>query len=92
MSDRFLYVYIMKERPDEVRRVVPRHVGYWHGLELPDYLGGPFGDHSGGAISFKAENRIGAERLVAGDPFVVAEVLKESWLKEWRPEQGTAGM
>ena len=59
------------------------HVAYWHGLVLPGYLGGPFADRSGGSISFEAESRLKAKRLVASDPFVVADLLSESWLKEW---------
>ncbi len=86
MSDRFLYVYFMKDQPDRVRQVAPQHVGYWHGLKLPNYLGGPFADRSGGSISFLAETRREAEQLVAGDPFVVADLLSESWLKQWQVE------
>ena len=86
MSDRFLYVYFMRDHPDQIGQVVPEHVGYWHDLELPGYLGGPFADRSGGSISFKANSRDEAERLVAGDPFVVVDLIRESWLKEWRIE------
>jgi uncharacterized protein YciI len=49
-------------------------------------LGGPFIDRSGGSISFDAENRLEAERLVDGDPFVAADLVSESWLKEWQIE------
>ena len=84
MSERFLFVYFMREQANRVGQVAPHHAGYWHGLELPGYLGGPFIDGSGGSISFGAENRFEAERLVAGDPFVVADLLSESWLKEWQ--------
>jgi uncharacterized protein YciI len=86
MSDRFLFVYFMKNQPDRVREVAPEHVHYWHGLELPGYVGGPFGDRSGGSISFKAVNRVEAEKLVGGDPFVAADLLSDRWLKEWHTE------
>lgn len=86
MSDRFLFVYFMREQQDRVGQVAPEHVRYWHDLELPGYLGGPFSDRSGGSISFEAENRLEAERLVAGDPFVAADLLTESWLKQWQVE------
>jgi len=86
MSDRFLFVYFMKKRPEQIGQVVPQHIAYWHGLDLPGYLGGPFADHSRGSISFEAENSLEAERLVAGDPFVVADLLNESWLKQWQTE------
>ncbi len=86
MSDRFLFVYSMREQPDRIEQVAVQHAGYWNGLDLPGYLGGPFADRSGGGISFEAENRLEAKRLVASDPFVVADLLSESWLKEWRIE------
>lgn len=86
MSDRFLYVYFMREQPDQIREAAPMHVAYWHGLELPGYLGGPFADRSGGSISFEVENRLEAEELVAGDPFVTADPISESWLKQWQIE------
>ncbi len=86
MSDRFLYVYLMREQPDRIEQVAPQHAGYWNGLDLPGYLGGPFADRSGGSISFEAENRLEAKRLVASDLFVVADLLSETWLKEWQLE------
>jgi hypothetical protein len=76
----------MREQPDQIREVAPLHVDYWHGLELPGYLGGPFADRSGGSISFEVENRLEAEELVAGDPFVTADLISERWLKQWQIE------
>lgn len=70
MSDRFLYVYFMRDRPDRIGQVVPEHIHYWQGFELPGQPGGPFAHHSGGSISFEAGNRLEAEQSVAGDPFV----------------------
>jgi hypothetical protein len=37
-----------------VREVAPKHAAYWHELRLPEYVGGPFADRSGGLISFEA--------------------------------------
>jgi hypothetical protein len=45
---RFLYFYLMRDAPDRVRAVAPEHAAYWRELGLPDYLGGPFVDRSGG--------------------------------------------
>lgn len=81
-----MYVYFMRDQPDRIGEVVPQHVRYWRDLDLPGYLGGPFGDRSGGSISFEADGRGEAERLVAGDPFVAAGLIGESWLKEWQIE------
>jgi len=47
-------------------------------------MGGPFSDFSGGLISFQAENQNKAQGLVSGDPFVVKELLKNTWIKEWK--------
>lgn len=41
MSDRFLFVYLMTEQPDRIEQVAVQHAGYWNGLDLPGYLGGP---------------------------------------------------
>jgi uncharacterized protein YciI len=83
---RVLYVYFMKDEPELVRDVAPRHAAYWHDLNLSGYLGGPFSDRSGGCISFVAESETEAERLVSGDPFVGADLLSDSWLKIWQIE------
>jgi uncharacterized protein YciI len=76
----------MRDRPDVVRDVAPRHAQYWRDLDLPGYMGGPFADRSGGSISFLTGSHVEAEELVADDPFVAADLLSESWLKEWRVE------
>jgi uncharacterized protein YciI len=86
MSSRFLYWYFMRDQPDLVRDVVPQHVRYWHDLNLPGYLGGPFTDRSGGSISFVAVSYLEAEELVDADPFVASDLLSERWLKEWHVE------
>jgi hypothetical protein len=59
------YVYFIKDDPDRVQAVVPEHAAYSRGLELRDYLGGPFTDRSGGLISFATDSREEAEQLVA---------------------------
>ena len=85
-SMRFLYLYVMKEAPDRVRSVAPEHVTYWQGLKLPDYLGGPFADRSGGLITFETDSVSEAERLVGNDPFLRADLLERFWAKEWMIE------
>jgi uncharacterized protein YciI len=80
---RFAYFYFMSDERDRVRAVVGEHIAYWRELRLRQYLGGPFGDRSGGLITFEVGSSAGAERLVAGDPFSRAELLERWWLKEW---------
>jgi hypothetical protein len=36
-------------------------------------------------ILFKAQDLEAAERLTAGDPFVVEQVIEAKWLKRWLP-------
>jgi uncharacterized protein YciI len=80
---RFLYFYLMRDAPDRVRAVAPEHAAYWREFGLRDYLGGPFGDRSGGLITFEIASADEAERLVADDPFEQGDLLERRWLKEW---------
>jgi uncharacterized protein YciI len=73
----------MRDTPDQVRTVAPRHAAYWRELALDQYLGGPFADRSGGLITFGAGSLSEAEQLVAGDPFVQEDLLQRRWVKEW---------
>jgi uncharacterized protein YciI len=85
MSQRFAYFYFMVDDPVRVRAVAPRHTAHWHGLNLPEYRGGPFGDRSGGLITFEVDDPAQAESAVAQDPFVEEGLLASSWLKPWQP-------
>jgi hypothetical protein len=83
---RFSYVYFMAEDPDRVRVVAPEHARYWRGLDLPNYVGGPFADRSGGLITFEAGSVEEADHLVANDPFTREGLLASRWLNEWHVE------
>ena len=83
---RCLYIDFMKDDPDRVAAVAPEHAAYWRGLELREYLGGPFADRSGGLISFETESHDDAVQLVADDPFVREGLVECSWVKEWEVE------
>jgi len=80
---RFAYIYFMTDEPDRVAAVVPEHVAYWRRQRLPRYLGGPFGDRSGGLITFETASRAEAEELAGRDPFVRAGLLDHGWVQEW---------
>jgi uncharacterized protein YciI len=84
MSARFVYVYSMADDPARVRSVVPHHAAYWHGLNLADYRGGPFADHSGGLITFLADGLGQAQGIVAADPFVSEGLLEHFAVNEWQ--------
>ncbi len=89
---RVAYFYFMKEEPDRVRDVAPRHASYWHALALGRYRGGPFADRSGGLIVFDSATQEHAERLASRDPFLREELLDRHWIKEWLadPDGGEA--
>jgi uncharacterized protein YciI len=89
MTKRYIYFYLMKPEPERIPQVAPDHVGHWHGLGLRGYTGGPFADKNGGLITFEAEDLDEAERTVAEDPFVQANLLQQRWVKEWLPETPT---
>jgi hypothetical protein len=37
-------LYFMTDQPERVRATAPQHAGYWEGLAVPGYPGGPFSD------------------------------------------------
>ena len=80
------HLYFMKDEPDRVRSVAPQHSAYWRGLALPNYVGGPFADRSGGLITFEIDSVQAAQQLVANDPFYREDLLASHWLKEWLVE------
>jgi uncharacterized protein YciI len=80
---RFAYGYVMAQEPERVREMAPVHVAYWGAASLDHYLGGPFGDRTGGLITFDVETQELARQLAAGDPFRRARLLDSYWLKEW---------
>ena len=83
---RFVYCYSMKEDPDAAREAAPKHAAYWHELRLPEYVGGPFADRSGGLISFEAPVDGSARQLISDDPFQRAGLINDWWRKVWLPQ------
>jgi uncharacterized protein YciI len=86
MEKRFVFFYFMKQEPAKIQAMVPMHVAYWKDLALKGYMGGPFTDHSGGMVSFMAENIEEAQEMADDDPFVQEDLLETKWLKEWKVE------
>ena len=76
--------------PDRVAAVGPEHAAYWRGLELREYLGGPFADRSRGLISFETDSQDDVAELVADDLFVREGLVERSWVKEWKVEKAAA--
>ncbi len=83
MTKRFAYFYLMRREPERVQLFIPQHVAYWNGLHLNAYMGGPFVDHSGGLITFEARDMDAATEYANRDPFVLLDLLENSWVREW---------
>ena len=85
-SKRFVYFYFNRHEPERIRQVVVAHVAYWRTAHLNGYLGGPFGDRTGGLISFLAHSLQEATDIILQDPFIAEDLIAEKWIKEWGPE------
>ena len=80
---RYLYFYLMRNTSDSIRQLVSAHVQYWHSRDVPDYLGGPFADRTGGLITFSTASLEDAQQIIGEDPFVRERLIEQSWVKEW---------
>ena len=83
---RFIYFYLNRHEPEKIRQVVPAHVQYWNASDLKEYMGGPFGDRTGGLISFAASSLEQATEIIRQDPFILEDLIEQKWIKEWIPE------
>jgi uncharacterized protein YciI len=48
-----------------------------------DYIGGPFSDHTGGLILFRASTLEEAIDITLRDPFLTENLITQRWIKEW---------
>lgn len=82
-----LYVTILemvdKEKDDEI---LEEHIGYLNQkLEEGILIAkGPFTDHSGGLMIYKADSIEEARKLIEADPAVRDKTRKIALLKEWK--------
>jgi uncharacterized protein YciI len=79
----FVYFYFNRNDPEKIREVVQEHVQYWKTANLNGYIGGPFGDRTGGLISFTALSLDEALEITLQDPFALKDLISEKWIKEW---------
>ncbi|NDV28791.1 YciI family protein [Desulfovibrio sp. JC010] len=82
-SETFVFYYFMDGIATHVSETVPAHVKYWKSLKLEGYGGGPFGDRSGGMITFKAKDMKTARTICAQDPFARQGLIGRFWIKKW---------
>jgi len=80
---RFVYFYFNRNEPEKIRQVVPAHVGYWKSANMKGYMGGPFGDRTGGLISFFAPSLQEAMEIILQDSFILEGLIEQKWIKEW---------
>ena len=83
---KLVYVYFMKNVPEKIGEVVPRHIAYWKNQKLKNYSGGPFADRTGGLIMFETTVIEQAMKIVEKDPFLEHDVVDKKWVKEWIQE------
>jgi len=83
---RFVYFYLNRNDPERTKQVVPAHMRFWKTANLNGYMGSPFGDRTGGLISFAASSLEEATEVILQDPFIVENLISEKWIKEWVPE------
>lgn len=86
MKGKHVFFYFMRNEPKKIGMAIPEHIAYWNDAYVDYYEGGPFGDRSGGLITFGAESLEDAKKIVSDDPFVKQNLLKERWVKEWDVE------
>lgn len=83
MGKKFVYFYLMKNKPEIIKSAVSAHVKYWKDSNLEEYVGGPFMDRSGGLIIFKVKDIAEAEQIIIKDPFIMESLIESKWIKEW---------
>ncbi|HZD56917.1 MAG TPA: YciI family protein, partial [Anaerolineales bacterium] len=69
--------------PERILQIVPAHVEYWRKANVKGYMGGPFGDRTGGLISFAAPSLQHATEIILRDPFILEDLNEQMWIKEW---------
>ena len=80
----FAFFYFMNDQKNKAfSKILTEHTAYWKGHNFPYFYGGTFADSSGGLIIFQAGNQKEAEKLISKDPFVIKDLLKDSYVKEW---------
>lgn len=82
-NQHFIFFYFNRKESENIRQVVPAHIGYWKAANLKEYLGGPFADRTGGLITFTALSLEEATEIILKDPFVLEDLIAEKWIKEW---------
>jgi uncharacterized protein YciI len=86
----FLLTYGYNETDQRAQRR-DDHVAYLNKLRDEGSLvaAGPYGDKTGGAIVYQADDEAVAEKLVAGDPYTQLDVTKDRFLREWAVTVGS---
>lgn len=81
MSKRFVYIFFLKDEPERMHDISPRHVEFWKQFSSSRFLGGVFSDFSGGLITFEAANMAEARALIINDPFFSEGMIEKNGLK-----------
>jgi len=79
----FIFVYLLDEDFEKTKKYLGAHVTYWKSKKFGYFKNGPFADKSGGLIIFSSVGYEQAEKIVASDPLLLGNAIKQYWFKEW---------
>jgi uncharacterized protein YciI len=82
IEKRFVYFYLNRNEPEKIKQVVPAHVRYWKKANRTGFMGGQFGDRTGGLISFVAQSLQEAMDIILQEPFILEDSIEQKWIKE----------
>jgi DNA-binding CsgD family transcriptional regulator/uncharacterized protein YciI len=83
---RFVVEMVFETEAERLGEVRPAHRRYWEDLAARGVLlgGGLYTDESGGLMLCEAADDTALRRLVEGDPYMRAKLLRSVKIREWR--------
>jgi uncharacterized protein len=86
-----LFALLCTDKPNSLdlrMKIRPDHIAYLNGLESQAKFAGPFlddeGKMCGTLVVIESENREGAEKIVANDPYVLGGLFAKVEIRAWR--------
>jgi uncharacterized protein YciI len=81
----FIFIYFLNDDIERTKQFLGQHIQYWKNHKFEYFRNGPFTDKSGGLIIFSTQGLEEAKEIVAQDPLLMGNAIKQYWLKEWIP-------
>jgi uncharacterized protein YciI len=79
----FSFIYFLNEDIGNTQKFLGKHVTYWKSMKFEYFKNGPFADKSGGLIIYSSGSLEMAREIVANDPLILGNAVKQDWVKEW---------